>query len=160
MMGFPNTQIIKISRLFRAGISGFYRRNYFWDSGAATARSRVYRPWGNDPTAACGGGREGSEWQRSTDAKAHCVRRQMSGTATGGAKRLESATCLSRLPHCHGRPKENGFCVKQKPFLRNSGITCRTLQQQQPRKRSYRPWGCYLRPQPTRSHAKAGFLTG
>jgi len=39
--------------------------NYFRDSGAATARSRSCRPWGSDPTAAGGGRREGSEWQRS-----------------------------------------------------------------------------------------------
>ena len=39
---------------------------------------------GSDPTAASGRRREGSEWQRSTDAKAYQRRRQMSGTATGG----------------------------------------------------------------------------
>ena len=40
---------------------------------------------GSDATAAGGGERELSEWQRSTDAKALRRRRQMSGTATGVA---------------------------------------------------------------------------
>ncbi len=38
---------------------------------------------GSEPSAACGGSSEVSEWQRSTDAKALRRRRQMSGTATG-----------------------------------------------------------------------------
>ena len=38
---------------------------------------------GSDASAAGGGESELSEWQRSTDAKALCRRRQMSGTATG-----------------------------------------------------------------------------
>jgi len=38
---------------------------------------------GSDPNAASGRRSEGSEWQRSTDAKVLCHRRQMSGTATG-----------------------------------------------------------------------------
>jgi len=42
---------------------------------------------GSDASAAGGGESELSEWQRSTDAKALRRRRQMSGTATGKAKR-------------------------------------------------------------------------
>ena len=38
---------------------------------------------GSEPTAAGGGRKEASEWQRSTDAKERRRRRQMSGTATG-----------------------------------------------------------------------------
>ena len=38
---------------------------------------------GSKPTAAGGGRKEASEWQRSTDAKERRRRRQMSGTATG-----------------------------------------------------------------------------
>ena len=40
-------------------------------------------PVGSDASAASGGYRELSEWQRSTDGKALCRRSQMSGTATG-----------------------------------------------------------------------------
>ena len=38
---------------------------------------------GSEGSAACGGRSDPSEWQRSTDAKEHRRRRQMSGTATG-----------------------------------------------------------------------------
>ena len=38
---------------------------FFRDSSTATARSTVIPTMGSDPTAAGGGGREGSEWQRS-----------------------------------------------------------------------------------------------
>lgn len=39
---------------------------------------------GSDATAASGGKRELSEWERSADAKVLRHRRQMPGTATGG----------------------------------------------------------------------------
>jgi len=38
---------------------------------------------GSDPTAAGGGRREGSEWQRSADDEAAPSARKMPGTATG-----------------------------------------------------------------------------
>jgi hypothetical protein len=40
-------------------------------------------PVGSEGSAACGRINDPSEWQRSTDAKVLCHRRQMSGTATG-----------------------------------------------------------------------------
>ena len=43
----------------------FMKLNYFRDSGAATATLTVIPTMGSDPTAAGGGRREGSEWQRS-----------------------------------------------------------------------------------------------
>ena len=36
-----------------------------WTPGQQQPGQRSYRPWGSEPTAACGGKREGSEWQRS-----------------------------------------------------------------------------------------------
>ena len=50
--------------------------------------------WENEPTAAGGGCREASEWQRPTDAKERRRRRQMSGTATGRPKQIHSAVIL------------------------------------------------------------------
>ena len=49
----------------------------------AVAGNSIPSPGGSDPSAASGRRSEVSEWQRSTDAKALCRRRQMSGTATG-----------------------------------------------------------------------------
>ena len=42
--------------------------------------------------------------------------------------------------------KEKWLLRKAEAILKTSGITCKPLRQQQPRKRSCRPWGCYLRP--------------
>ena len=55
-------------------------------------------PVGSDPSAAGGGKSEVSEWQRSTDAKVLCHRRQMSGTATGTVFRpWESPSVCGRI---------------------------------------------------------------
>ena len=63
-----------------------------------------------------------------------------------GALRVEiQATCRGQVATMHGRRKKYPL---QKQRVRSClrEITSEPLQQQQPRKRSCRPWGCYLRP--------------
>ena len=70
--------------------------------GGSNSHGRVYRPWGSDPTAAGGGRREGSEWQRSIKSRDSGSPKILSGTATGGAMQ-SIATQIRNLPvaGCH-----------------------------------------------------------
>ena len=107
-------------------------------------QKQSYRPWGSDGSAAGGGRSDLSEWPRSTADAAALAARKMSGTATGGAKRLRSATCLQVATlQPHGRQKKGQPCGCPGVVIL---LTLMLPQQQQPRKRSYRPWGCYQRP--------------
>ena len=68
---------------------------YLQDSSTATARSRVYRPWGSDPTAACGGRRQGNEWQRSARDAGDKTPRTFAGYRNRG----------SNAVHCDSNPQ-------------------------------------------------------
>ena len=82
---------------------------------------RSYRPWGSDPTAACGGRREGSEWQRSARDAGVKTPRRFAGHRNRGSNAVH---CDSNQQPAYAGcyftmvgVKENGFCKCRSHFL-------------------------------------------
>ena len=101
--------------------------------GGSNSHGGVWRPWGSDPTAASGGGREESEWQRSIKSRESVSSKILSGTAAGGSE----ATQIRNLPKQvatidHGRtkkyplPKAEGTVFKKGNYLEASSTATAT----------------------------------
>ena len=101
------------------------RKGITWKPrGQQQPRKRSYRPWGSDPTAAGGGRREGSEWQRSIKSRDSESPKILSGTATGGAMQ-SIATQIRNLPvaGCHFTHRSKTFRIA---YLQDSSTATAT----------------------------------
>ena len=74
---------------------------YSKDSPTATATETVMPTMGSDPTAAGGGGREGSEWPRSARNKPALTGEVSAGHRNRESKATQIRNLLGRLPPCN-----------------------------------------------------------